>query len=125
MTESIIKAHLVKLLNKSGLLWWRNQSGTAKGGKMRLAVRGTPDLSVGLHGVTYYIECKAPGETLSKDQVVWRDRYNPRPGTYVVVDSLASCDTIVYLLTGAMYRPNDLPYMTMESIDYLLYASNK
>lgn len=102
--ERKVKAYLIKLLNKSGLLWWRNQSaaGYFNGRFMKAGCPGLWDICA----VTAYecadkvtfIECKATGKQLSKNQEEFRCRIGERAVAWRVVDSKKSSNNCLCFL---------------------------
>ena len=67
-TSSIITPLLKKLNDLPFVDAVRIQSGKLKGGKVRLAPEGTPDLLVTVCGETIWMEAKKPGEMPSPVQ---------------------------------------------------------
>ena len=77
--EAALKAKVIPMLENSGLVWWRNQSGMVRimpqGGKgrprpMRLGRPGLPDLMLlSRIGQLICVELKSPTGSLSADQV--------------------------------------------------------
>jgi hypothetical protein len=62
----------------------RMQSGTARGGKTRLATAGSPDIWAVMGGVPVLIECKRRGKKPTDVQSQYHDRAR-RAGAFVLV----------------------------------------
>lgn len=93
--EKKVKAYMVKLLNKSGLTWWRNQSaaGMFNGRFMKAGCPGLPDMCVLIKGSVIFYELKATGKKLSAEQLTFAGQLEP--GTFFVVDSKQSVEMFV------------------------------
>lgn len=96
--EKKVKAYMVKLLNKSGLTWWRNQSaaGMFNGRFMKAGCPGLPDLCVLVNWVVFFCELKATGKKLSAPQREFQDKVNP--DSFFIVDSKTAVEVFVSAL---------------------------
>lgn len=73
LSETQISRGIQDAIEAMGLIVERLQSGTAtglRGGRMRLASPGTPDLFVAVGG-GLFLECKTPTGKLSENQLRW------------------------------------------------------
>lgn len=87
MSETDLSRAIQQALEAIGALVVRVQSGTARGGKQRLAKTGTPDLWVAWRGATMWLEVKLPGEKLSEAQEIWHAKCRAEGGDVRVVQS--------------------------------------
>ena len=84
-----------------GVEAWRTNSGAMRGGKLRLAPAGTPDVLGYLParatrpGLLFGIEVKRPGETMSTSQVAWHAKASAAGVACCCVDNVR--DAIAFL----------------------------
>ena len=95
VTEAEIQAAVIEALQAMGVMVERVQSGKVKvrGGWMRLASEGTPDLWTSLG----WLECKTEKGLLSDEQIAWHARARDAGVNVAVVRSAADAVRIVQL----------------------------
>lgn len=79
---------LAALSRLPGVWAMRVHSGSARGGKQRLAPVGTPDLLAVIRGVAVFLECKAPKKNASPGQIEQHRRIRLAGADVVVVRSV-------------------------------------
>jgi hypothetical protein len=74
--EGDIQRGILVALGDLGICAWRQNSGTARGGKIKLAPAGTPDIIgwLPVSGRMLAIEVKKPGEEPAPHQLEWLHR---------------------------------------------------
>jgi hypothetical protein len=90
--EKVIQASILRWLNTTGLLWWRQNAGTLKAGtfRVKLGPKGIPDVIVILppNGRFLGLEVKRQGRYQNPDQRTFQANLEAAGGIYKVVRSL-------------------------------------
>lgn len=102
MSETQLAKAIRDMFTAAGILCWRNQSGTAMGGRMRFGTKGSPDIVCVLppRGQILAIEVKTRSGLISDAQKTFRDQLLAAGGYYEVVRSVEQAAGLIKLFLG-------------------------
>lgn len=87
-TEEDIQRACIELLSAAGYWVERNNTGVARGGRLRFGLGpGSPDLFVLGNGQVWAVEVKSATGKQRADQAAWQQRWEDHGGRYLLVRS--------------------------------------